>query len=209
MGVADAGGEAANPFRDVTPTTSHYEDILWLAQTGVSRGWDMGGVYEFRGMNSVVRQDMAALLHRLDTYVKEHRLACRPQGSKPIFPCWRATVRPVCGLRRMTMDTKNGAPYQGAPHSRFDWDLRSLRHWSHPLAGDVVAPAIRARVPPQSLSTSASSDNNHSFRCRHGVVRRLAQAHPDAPHVPHADGRQVLVMVPSALSLGHPQEVEA
>lgn len=107
------------------------------------------------------------------------------------------------------MDTESGAPYQGAPHSRFDWGLCSLRHWCHPLTGDVVAPAIRARVPPQSLSTRTPSDNNHSFRRRHGGVRRLAQAHPDAPHVPHADGRQVLVMVPSALSLGHPQKIEA
>ena len=82
------------------------------------------------------------------------------------------------------MDTESGAPYQGAPHSRLDWDLSSLRHWSHTLAGDVVAPAIRARAPPQSLPTRTPSDNNHSFRRRHGGVRRLARAHPDAPHVP-------------------------
>ena len=139
-------------------------------------------------------------------------------GTRPFCPAGKKGVSPISPIPDWRMFavlsggaplTESGAPYQGAPHSRFDWDLRSFRHWSHPLAGDVVAPAIRARVPPQSLSTSASSDNNHSFRCRHGGVRRLAQAHPDAPHVPHADGRQVLVMVPSALSLGHPQKIEA
>ena len=66
----DAPG-ATNPFRDVSESTAHYEDILWLASTGVTKGWDMGdGTFEFRGMNSVVRQDMAAFLHRLDNYVK-------------------------------------------------------------------------------------------------------------------------------------------
>ena len=58
-------------FRDVSDSTPHYEDILWLASTGVTRGWDMGdGTFEYRGMNDVVRQDMAAFLHRLDNYVK-------------------------------------------------------------------------------------------------------------------------------------------
>ena len=66
----DAPG-ATNPFRDVSDSTPHYEDILWLASTGVTKGWDMGDdTFEYRGMNDVVRQDMAAFLHRLDNYVK-------------------------------------------------------------------------------------------------------------------------------------------
>ncbi|KAB8288632.1 repeat protein [Bifidobacterium ramosum] len=60
-----------NPFRDVTSKTPHYKEIMWLYSTGVSTGWKMtGGSYEFRGMNSVVRQDMAAFLHRLADYEK-------------------------------------------------------------------------------------------------------------------------------------------
>ncbi|WP_152357734.1 leucine-rich repeat domain-containing protein [Bifidobacterium ramosum] len=60
-----------NPFRDVTSKTPHYKEIMWLYSTGISTGWRMaGGSYEFRGMNSVVRQDMAAFLHRLADYEK-------------------------------------------------------------------------------------------------------------------------------------------
>ena len=56
----------ANPFSDVNASTPHREDVLWLASSGISEGWPMsGGTREFRGMNPVVRQDMAAFLHRL------------------------------------------------------------------------------------------------------------------------------------------------
>ncbi len=50
-------------FSDVNEDTPHYREILWLASTGVSTGFPDG---TFRPMHSVVRQDMAAFLHRLD-----------------------------------------------------------------------------------------------------------------------------------------------
>lgn len=57
-------------FKDVNQNTPHAEDILWLAHADISEGWDVGnGKREFRGMNAVVRQDMAAFLHRLDTHI--------------------------------------------------------------------------------------------------------------------------------------------
>ncbi|WP_170286275.1 S-layer homology domain-containing protein [Bifidobacterium ramosum] len=60
-----------NPFKDVTSKTPHYKEIMWLYSTGISTGWRLSdGSYEFRGMNSVVRQDMAAFLHRLADYGK-------------------------------------------------------------------------------------------------------------------------------------------
>lgn len=53
-------------FSDVTDKTPHFEDIIWLADNGVSTGWLMAdGRYEFRGMDTVKRQDMAAFLYRL------------------------------------------------------------------------------------------------------------------------------------------------
>ena len=53
-------------FRDVSATTPHREDIVWLADNGISTGWLMpDGTYEFRGMDTVKRQDMAAFLRRL------------------------------------------------------------------------------------------------------------------------------------------------
>ncbi|WP_170286272.1 S-layer homology domain-containing protein [Bifidobacterium ramosum] len=63
--------KAGNPFRDVTSRTPHYKEILWLASTGVTTGWtERDGSRTFRGMNSVVRQDMAAFLRRLADYEK-------------------------------------------------------------------------------------------------------------------------------------------
>lgn len=57
---------AESPFSDVGASTPHYVEVCWLAESGVSRGWDVGGARpEFRGMSSVVRQDMAAFLRRM------------------------------------------------------------------------------------------------------------------------------------------------
>ncbi|MFR0575353.1 leucine-rich repeat domain-containing protein, partial [Bifidobacterium boum] len=50
-------------FRDVSPSTPHAEDILWLAHANVSEGWrEPDGSRTFRGMDPVRRQDMAAFL---------------------------------------------------------------------------------------------------------------------------------------------------
>ncbi|WP_170286287.1 InlB B-repeat-containing protein [Bifidobacterium ramosum] len=57
-------------FRDVNAKTPHADDINWLARTGVTAGWtEKDGSKTFRGMNDVVRQDMAAFLHRMKTNV--------------------------------------------------------------------------------------------------------------------------------------------
>ncbi|ATU19867.1 S-layer homology domain-containing protein [Bifidobacterium choerinum] len=54
-----------SPFRDVDLTTPHLDDIRWLADAGISTGWPLGdGTSVFRGMSTVVRQDMAAFLRR-------------------------------------------------------------------------------------------------------------------------------------------------
>ncbi|KAB8288622.1 internalin [Bifidobacterium ramosum] len=53
-------------FSDVDARTPHADDIVWLATTGISTGWrERDGSYTYRGMKPVVRQDMAAFLHRL------------------------------------------------------------------------------------------------------------------------------------------------
>ena len=53
-------------FSDVTSHTSHLEDIAWLADEGISAGWNMpDGTKEFRPNDEVKRGDMAAFLFRL------------------------------------------------------------------------------------------------------------------------------------------------
>ena len=75
-GVQD-GSPAMGPqqvrFSDVRhgDTTNHAAEVEWLASVGVTRGWDMGnGTYQFRGTNNVARQDMAAFMYRLYTYLQ-------------------------------------------------------------------------------------------------------------------------------------------
>ena len=70
LGKKDGGVTPKYDFRDVKFTdpgkTPHADDIAWLAGSGISEGWKVGNAREFRGMSPVVRQDMAAFLHRLD-----------------------------------------------------------------------------------------------------------------------------------------------
>ena len=65
--TADADARARFVDMDGNDDTNHHNEVWWLAQTGVSQGWDMGnGIYECRGLQSVARADMAAFLHRMD-----------------------------------------------------------------------------------------------------------------------------------------------
>lgn len=72
-----ANHQKANPtlgkpidFADVDERTPHVADIEWLSRTGVTEGWtEKDGSTVYRGMNDIVRQDMAAFLHRMDAKV--------------------------------------------------------------------------------------------------------------------------------------------
>ena len=62
-------------FSDVTSSTPHAEDIWWLAATGISTGYEDG---TFGGDSTILRQDMAAFLYRLD--VRSERMTERDAG---------------------------------------------------------------------------------------------------------------------------------
>lgn len=67
MGVSEATtytptADDMNTFSDVDKSTSHVEDILWLANSGISTGFPDG---TFRPYAEITRCDMAAFLHRL------------------------------------------------------------------------------------------------------------------------------------------------
>jgi len=56
---------AVSPFVDVAPGAPFYQEICWLASTGISTGTDVGGGQkEFRPAESVSREAMAAFLYR-------------------------------------------------------------------------------------------------------------------------------------------------
>ncbi len=56
---------SVSPFKDCNSNTPHYEEVCWLAEAGISAGWDVTGGKEFRSYNQVARADMAAFLHRM------------------------------------------------------------------------------------------------------------------------------------------------
>lgn len=58
-------GIPSQVFADVSSVTSHYEDIYWLAETGISAGWETSNGRVFRPYANVTRADMAAFLFRL------------------------------------------------------------------------------------------------------------------------------------------------
>ena len=68
-GAATTSGVALkNAFTDVEDSTPHAEDIRWLGDAGISQGYrNSDGSCRFDGTASVLRQDMAAFLHRLDS----------------------------------------------------------------------------------------------------------------------------------------------
>ncbi|MFW2512645.1 bacterial Ig-like domain-containing protein [Demequina sp. SO4-13] len=54
-----------SPFVDITPTnTEFYEEIVWLAQEGISTGWTVNGEQEFRPFEPITRDAIAAFLYR-------------------------------------------------------------------------------------------------------------------------------------------------
>lgn len=71
-GNAPALTNTASPFADViVGITPHGEEIIWLYDSGITAGYDEAdGSKTFRGEQVVTRQDMAAMLHRLDQYIQ-------------------------------------------------------------------------------------------------------------------------------------------
>jgi hypothetical protein len=59
-----ATDEAKSVFSDVSEHMPHSREVYWLGSTGVSTGFPDG---TFRPKGLMVRQDMAAFLHRLDS----------------------------------------------------------------------------------------------------------------------------------------------
>lgn len=53
-----------SPFADVAKNQSFYKEITWLADAGISTGWDVSGRKQFRPYSAITRDAMAAFLFR-------------------------------------------------------------------------------------------------------------------------------------------------
>ena len=93
-------------FSDVSSSTPHAREILWLAAKSVSSGYTDG---TFKGMEPVYRQDMAAFLHRLyslsssSSYSSDGTYTIHFTGADFVMPmAMRGLVNPVIGQRAGT-----------------------------------------------------------------------------------------------------------
>ena len=65
-----------SPFTDVPTDSQFYKEISWLASTGISTGWAMeDGTKQFRPLDSVARDAMAAFLYRYADVVLDEDVA--------------------------------------------------------------------------------------------------------------------------------------
>ncbi|GMA31540.1 lamin tail domain-containing protein [Litorihabitans aurantiacus] len=64
-GSPEHEGPGASPFTDLTPQTQFYDEITWLASTGIATGWQGNdGTAIYRPISPVARDAMAAFLFR-------------------------------------------------------------------------------------------------------------------------------------------------
>ena len=64
-GSPEYSAPEVSPFADVPADSQFYTEISWLADAGISTGWVMDdGTRQFRGLDSVARDAMAAFLYR-------------------------------------------------------------------------------------------------------------------------------------------------
>ncbi|TGO05464.1 LamG-like jellyroll fold domain-containing protein [Serinibacter arcticus] len=67
QGSPDFQAPAVSPFTDVDPSNQFYKEITWLAEQKVTTGWvQADGTAQFRPLEPIARDAMAAFLYRLD-----------------------------------------------------------------------------------------------------------------------------------------------
>ena len=125
----------AGPFLDVKKGVEHYDAMVWMKTKGISTGWKVSGGYEYRPLNAVNRDAMAAFLYRMAGSPKvslpkaspfkdvkpgqEHYTAIIWAYQKGITTGWPdGTFRPTQSIKRDAMAAFlyrfAGAPRTGA-----------------------------------------------------------------------------------------------
>lgn len=62
-GTPNYSAPSTSPFHDIKPGDQFYKEVAWLANTGISKGWDDG---TFRPVTPIKRDAMAAFIYRYD-----------------------------------------------------------------------------------------------------------------------------------------------
>ena len=84
-GSPEYSAPEVSPFADVPADSQFYTEISWLADAGISTGWVMDdGTRQFRGLDSVARDAMAAFLYRYaDVVLGEDVAGFEASGVSP------------------------------------------------------------------------------------------------------------------------------
>ena len=151
-------------FRDVTASTPHADDILWLAHAGITTGWaESDGTRTFRGMDSVKRQDMAAFMRRLS------RLASRGTDVAPKqFRDVTASTPHADDIRWLGgSGVSTGYPdgtYRGMV-SVYRQDMAAFLHRLDQLKPDAAASPVQ-QVVTTSTQTADDAGSSSTFAVR-------------------------------------------
>ncbi|GAA1470153.1 carboxypeptidase regulatory-like domain-containing protein [Microbacterium thalassium] len=87
-GEPDFTAPAVSPFLDVKPGHTFYKEIAWLGTTGISNGWIVSGGAEYRPLEKITREQMAAFLYRFSSspdYVPAGGTPFRDVGAGSTF----------------------------------------------------------------------------------------------------------------------------
>lgn len=145
--VASFSAPAVASFVDVPVGRPFYREIAWLASTGVSTGWDVGGgESEFRPMSQVARDAMAAFMFRLSAESNPIDASDPDAGSVQVAP--------------NAMIISDGQVGQISVEGSII-ELPANANLSGVLPGDVLVAGVSDQTP-QGLLTRVESVTTHS-----------------------------------------------
>lgn len=119
-------------FADVSSSTPHAQDIWWIGAAGISTGFENG---DYIPNGNVVRQDMAAFLHRL------HNLTVRNPESFQ----YKIMGKSEASARQMAMYFNSiGSPYPKDAYK--DKGARSIEDFTKIIVEEASAEGVKAEV---------------------------------------------------------------
>lgn len=108
--------EHRRPFGDVDSSTPHATDIQWMYCNAITTGFrDPGSypaTYSYRGMDTVIRQDMAAFMHRTSDVIANVNESDYPTPPSAFNLDFEATYRYDSGKKFLYQMTDSWVDYK-------------------------------------------------------------------------------------------------
>jgi hypothetical protein len=149
---------AVSPFVDVTPATQFYREIMWLADSKISTGWDEGdGRRTYRPLQPVNRDAMAAFMFRF-AGDKAHLPPPLPPGMTP--PGW------------VPKGTFDDVPGNSKFFSEIEWLARQgiSTGWTVDSYPDGLWTRTRTYRPVQPVNRDAMAAFMYRYNSKFGTI---------------------------------------